>query len=183
LLLTYELLIQIWWNGPWMAPFQNCVRWSRLPTKWMEGGAVEHNFERDPPRDHPCQVWFNLVQRFQRRFKCEKLRRTTTDAKWWFLNQIKPNLAGMVLGWVPFKIVSDSPALHSGWLLLLKIEISSIVHCCFSIVKMSLNFNCSYMVRSHNFERDPPKDHLCQVWFNLVQRFQRRRFKCESLRR
>jgi hypothetical protein len=26
----------------------------------MEGGAVGHNFERDPP----CQVWFNLVQRF-----------------------------------------------------------------------------------------------------------------------
>jgi hypothetical protein len=38
----------------------------------MEGGAVEHNFEWDPPRDHPCQVWFNLVQRFQRRrFKCD----------------------------------------------------------------------------------------------------------------
>ena len=37
------------------------------------------------------------------------------------LNQIKPNLAG----WVPFKIVSDSPALHSRWPLLLKIEISS----------------------------------------------------------
>jgi len=33
----------------------------------MEGGAVGHNFERDSPRDHPCQVWFNLVQRFQRR--------------------------------------------------------------------------------------------------------------------
>jgi hypothetical protein len=32
---------------------------------------------------HPCQVTFNLVQRFQRRrFKCESLRRTT-DAKWW----------------------------------------------------------------------------------------------------
>ena len=44
----------------------------------MEGGAVGHNFERDPPRDHPCQVRFNLVQRFQRRiFKCESLRRTT----------------------------------------------------------------------------------------------------------
>jgi hypothetical protein len=37
----------------------------------MEGGAVGHNFERDPPRDHPCQVWFNLVQR--RRFKCDLL--------------------------------------------------------------------------------------------------------------
>ena len=41
------------------------------------------------------------------------------------LNQIKPNLAGMVPGWVTFKIVSDSPALHSRWLLLLNIEISS----------------------------------------------------------
>jgi hypothetical protein len=37
----------------------------------MEGRAVRHNFERDPPRDNPCQVWFNLVQWFQRRrFKC-----------------------------------------------------------------------------------------------------------------
>ena len=33
----------------------------------MEGGAVGQNFERGPPRDHPCQVWFNLVERFQRR--------------------------------------------------------------------------------------------------------------------
>jgi hypothetical protein len=41
------------------------------------------------------------------------------------LNQIKPNLAGMVLGRVPFTIMSDSPALHSRWLLLLKIDISS----------------------------------------------------------
>jgi hypothetical protein len=40
----------------------------------MEGRGVGHNFERDPPRDHPCQVWFNLVQRFQRRrFKCDLL--------------------------------------------------------------------------------------------------------------
>jgi hypothetical protein len=40
----------------------------------MEGGAVRHNFERDPPKDHPCQVCFNLVQQFQRRrFKCDLL--------------------------------------------------------------------------------------------------------------
>jgi hypothetical protein len=31
----------------------------------------------------------------------------------------------MVPGWFPFKFVSDSPALHSRWPLLLKIEISS----------------------------------------------------------
>jgi hypothetical protein len=32
---------------------------------------------------------------------------------------------GMVPGWAPFKIVSDSLALHSRWPLLLKIEMSS----------------------------------------------------------
>jgi hypothetical protein len=32
-----------------------------------------------------------------------------------------------------------------------------------------------------NFERKPPRDLPCQVWFNLVQRFQRRRFKCDLL--
>jgi hypothetical protein len=41
---------------------------------WMEGVAIGHNFDRDPPRNHPCQVWFNLVQQFQRRrFKCDLL--------------------------------------------------------------------------------------------------------------
>ena len=48
----------------------------------MEGRAVGHNFEKNPPKDHPCQVWFNLVQGFQRRrFKCESLRRTPRDGK------------------------------------------------------------------------------------------------------
>jgi hypothetical protein len=49
----------------------------------MEGGSVGHNFETDPPKNRPCQVWFNLVQGFQRRrFKCESLRRRTpSDGK------------------------------------------------------------------------------------------------------
>jgi hypothetical protein len=44
----------------------------------MEGGAVRHNFERDTPRDHlcqvwtpyidaSCQVWLHLAKLFQRR--------------------------------------------------------------------------------------------------------------------
>ena len=44
------------------------------------------------------------------------------------LNQIKANLAGMILGWPPFNFVFDSPALHSKWLLLLIIEISLAVN-------------------------------------------------------
>ena len=38
----------------------------------MEGGTVGHNFERDLPKEHPCQVWFNFVRFQRRRFKCEK---------------------------------------------------------------------------------------------------------------
>ena len=33
----------------------------------MEGGAVGHNIEKGPPNDHPSQICFNLVLRFQRR--------------------------------------------------------------------------------------------------------------------
>jgi hypothetical protein len=59
----------------------------------------------------------------------------------------------MVLGWISFKIVSDSPVVHSRWLLLLKIIFFSIVHCSFIINQNEQKFNCSFM----------------------------RRFKCESL--
>jgi hypothetical protein len=30
---TGPIWTKLWWNGPWMARFQKCVRWSRLPTK------------------------------------------------------------------------------------------------------------------------------------------------------
>ena len=44
---------------------------------------VRCNLIRDPHKNRPCQVWFNLVQWFQRRrFKCDNLRHTM-DAKWW----------------------------------------------------------------------------------------------------
>ena len=40
----------------------------------MEGGAVWHIIERGPHKDHPSQICFNLVQRFQRRrFKYDLL--------------------------------------------------------------------------------------------------------------
>jgi hypothetical protein len=40
----------------------------------MEGRAVGHNFETGLPKDYPRQIWFNLVQWFQRRrFKCDLL--------------------------------------------------------------------------------------------------------------
>jgi hypothetical protein len=56
------------------------------------------------------------------------------------LNQIKANLAGMVVGWSLFNIVSDSAALHSKWLLVPKIEISFVVNFCFIANQNELKF-------------------------------------------
>ena len=72
------------------------------------------------------------------------------------LNQIKPNLAGMVPGWVPFKIVSDSPALHSRWPLLLKIEISS------------NGLNCSILSQNvPKFELYKHNDELFNMYYRI----------------
>ena len=38
---TGPIATKLWWNGPWMAPFQNCVRWSRLPTKMAAKLKIE----------------------------------------------------------------------------------------------------------------------------------------------
>jgi hypothetical protein len=38
---TVPIATKLWWNGPWMAPFQNCVRWSRLPTKMAAKLKIE----------------------------------------------------------------------------------------------------------------------------------------------
>jgi hypothetical protein len=56
-------------------------------------------------RDQRTQFWKGAIQ--------ESFQQSLVDIGW------------MVPGWFPFKIVSDSPALHSRWPLLLKIEISS----------------------------------------------------------
>jgi hypothetical protein len=60
----------------------------------------------------------------------------------------------MVPGWVPFKIVSDSPALNSRWPLLPKIEISSSP--LFSIFSLA-----AILVGS--------RDHWTQIWKGDIQ--------------
>ena len=41
---TWPLKTKLWWNGPWMIPFQNCVRQSRPPTYMV---AVTKNKKGD----------------------------------------------------------------------------------------------------------------------------------------
>ena len=52
-----------------------------------------------------------------------KLKKNSSPLK--LLSQSQPNFAEMILGWSPFKIVSDSAVLYPRWPPLLKIEISS----------------------------------------------------------
>jgi hypothetical protein len=47
----------------------------------MESEAVGHNFEMGLPKDYSSQIWFNLVQRFQRRFECDLLSKYAQFAK------------------------------------------------------------------------------------------------------
>jgi hypothetical protein len=69
-------------------------------------------------RDQRTQFWKGAIQEsFQQNLV--DIGSVVSEEKIFF----KSNLAGMVPGWVPFKIVSDSHALHSRWPLLLKIEI------------------------------------------------------------
>jgi hypothetical protein len=62
----------------------------------------------------------------------------------------------MVPGWFPFKIVSDSPALHSRWPLLLKIEISS------------NGQNCSILSQNvPKFELCKDNDELFSIYYRI----------------
>jgi hypothetical protein len=82
----------------------------------MEGGAVGHILKGTHPGTIPAMfglIWFSS-------FRGEDLN--------------------VIFYQGPFQNVSDSPALHSRWVLLLKIEISSIVHCCFNISQNELKF-------------------------------------------
>jgi hypothetical protein len=76
--------------------------------------------------------------------------------------QNMPNLHNRV----PFKIVSDSPALHSRWLLLLKIEISSIVHCSNGQLKFHLPL---FSIFSLAAILVGSRDHPTQFWKGVIQ--------------
>jgi hypothetical protein len=93
----------------------------------------------------------------------------------------------MVPGWFPFKIVSDSPALHSRWLLLLKIEISSNGQNCSILSKkvpklelykhndelftyitgFFMNFELLPILTNYEIKKKG-KDHFSKVWLKLA---------------
>ena len=69
-----------WLCGFWREDFKNFSQWEHIMDRGSHVGfqiSTKNN-------EHFWQVWFNSHQRFQRRFKCEKLtegRRTVTHDK------------------------------------------------------------------------------------------------------
>ena len=59
---TGPIWTKLWWNGPWMAPFQNCVRWSRLLTKMATKLKIEKRGGEIKKILLLCNYWANLNQ-------------------------------------------------------------------------------------------------------------------------
>ena len=85
------------WNDPWMAPFQNCVWWSRLLTK--------------------------MAAKLKIGKRGDEIKKKSSHLK--LLSQSQPNFAEIILEWSPLKFVSISAVLCPRWPPLDKIEISS----------------------------------------------------------
>jgi hypothetical protein len=59
---TGPIATKLWWNDPWMAPFQNCVRWSRLPIKMATKLKIEKRGVKFFKNLLLCNYWANLNQ-------------------------------------------------------------------------------------------------------------------------
>ena len=87
---TGPIATKLWWNGPWVAPFQSCVRCSRLPTKMIAKLKIEKRRDEIKKKSSPLKL----------------------------LSQSQPSIAEMILGWSPSKLcpafqTSDQDGRHS----------------------------------------------------------------------
>ena len=102
-----------------MAPFQSCVRWSRLPTKMDAKLKIEK--------------------------RGDEIKKKSSLK---LLSQSQLNFAEMILVWSPFKIVSVSVVLYPRWPPWLKIEISSNGQNCSILSRKCPNLNCISIMMS-----------------------------------
>ena len=84
---TGPIATKLWWNDPWMAPFQKCVRWFRLPTKMATKLEIEKRGDEIWKKSSPLKL----------------------------LSQSQQNFAEMILGWSPSKIMYGIPDFRPRW--------------------------------------------------------------------
>jgi hypothetical protein len=59
---TGLIATKLWWNGPWVAPLENCVRWSWLPTKMATKLKIEKRGDQIKKNLLPWNYRANLNQ-------------------------------------------------------------------------------------------------------------------------
>jgi hypothetical protein len=84
---TGPIATKLWWNGPWVDPHENCVRWSRLPTKMAAKLKIEKRGDEIFKKSSPLKL----------------------------MSQSQPNFSEMILGWSPSKFVSGISDLRPRW--------------------------------------------------------------------
>jgi hypothetical protein len=47
---------KLWWNDPWMAPFQTCIRWSGLQTKMATKLKIEKRGDEIKKKSSPLKL-------------------------------------------------------------------------------------------------------------------------------
>ena len=95
---TGPIWTKLWWNGPLMVPFQNCVGWPRPPTK-MAAVTKNRKFSKKSNKNLLLKNYLAIWD--------------------------QTSVSRMVLRWSPFRIVFDNPGRQLRWSLLLKIENSA----------------------------------------------------------
>jgi hypothetical protein len=90
-------------DGAWVVPFQNCIRWSRSQPRWLPLLACFRSALSSESKKWSLGSINCILNGFRNTFF------TADSGK--PLGQLGLNLARlMVLGWSPFRIVSDDPA-------------------------------------------------------------------------
>ena len=59
---TGPIATKLWWNSPWIAPFQNCGGWSGLPTKMATKLKIEKRGDGIKKNLLLWNYWANLNQ-------------------------------------------------------------------------------------------------------------------------
>ena len=141
-----------------------------------------HNFERIPPKNHPCYVCFKLADWFQKRRLLNNFPIgfyvKTMSADGGHFEPRSGSLYHNFGSWPP-----KDHRWHACYIGLLVSEEKILKHFFPLGPMLKLQYVCwkwpSWMevrITGHNFENWPLKDHPCHVCFKLAYWFQRRRF-------
>jgi hypothetical protein len=146
----------------------------------MEVGVTGHNFESWPPKDHSCHVYFKLTYWFHQRelniFSIGSYVKTKLSHGGHLEFPIGKRFTSLVQD---HPMIIHAVTIQLAWWFLTRRFLK------FQLIRTRYwpwqPCWISDLHQKHKSGRGPSNEHLWQVWLKSVQRFQRRRVKCEKL--